>query len=356
MTTILLTGGSGFIGGNLVRDLLRRDGYHVVNVDKQTYAANPLTLADLAEHPRYRHDAIDIGDVALIDVLRATSPDAIIHLAAESHVDRSIDRPVDFVSTNIVGTAHLLNATLDYWQHLAAPKREAFRLLHVSTDEVFGSLESMGSFREDSPYRPRSPYAASKASADHLVRAWHTTYGLPVIVSNCSNNYGPFQFPEKLIPLTIIRALREQSLPVYGDGQQRRDWIHVSDHLSALVTILRNGRVGETYNVGAHQELANLEVVQSICRILDDIKPRSSGSYADLITHVADRPGHDRRYAMDATKLQRELRWQPRVDFESGLRETVQWYVSHPKWWQLIVDETYDLARLGVLEQGESLP
>ncbi|HEX5435630.1 MAG TPA: dTDP-glucose 4,6-dehydratase [Gemmatimonadaceae bacterium] len=349
--TILVTGGAGFIGNTLVRQLISETHCTVVNVDKLTYAGNRESLADVDDSPRYRFERADIADpTAIRRILQLHRPEAVIHLAAESHVDRSIDGPADFLRTNVLGTYTLLEATREYWSGLPDAARVAFRFHHVSTDEVFGSLGSAGAFAEDTPYRPSSPYSATKAASDHLVRAWHHTYGVPTLVTNCSNNYGPFQFPEKLIPLMILTALEERPLPVYGDGLNVRDWLYVEDHCRALRLVLEKGRVGETYNIGGHTEKTNIEVVRTICDLLDQLRPRRGGRpYAELITFVGDRPGHDRRYAIDAAKIDRELGWRPQESFESGLRRTVRWYLDNPDWCSRVRDGTYRLERLGVL-------
>jgi dTDP-glucose 4,6-dehydratase len=330
---ILVTGGAGFIGSALVRQLVRETTATVVNVDALTYAANPDSLQDALHHPRHHLEVVDIRDQpALRAVFQRYRPQAVVHLAAESHVDRSIAGPAAFVQTNIVGTSTLLEVTREYWQHLERAGQDRFRFHHVSTDEVFGSLGAQGAFDETSPYRPNSPYAASKAASDHLVRAWHHTYGLPVVTSNCSNNYGPCQFPEKLIPLVILNALAGELLPVYGDGRQVRDWLYVEDHARALRAVLTRGAVGATYCIGGRAERSNLEVVQAICALLDRLRPDPKGPYARLIRHVADRPGHDRRYAIDPARIAGELGWQPQESFESGLEKTVRWYLDHPDW------------------------
>lgn len=345
---ILVTGGAGFIGSALIRHLLAETNAVVVNLDKLTYAANHAAIAEFERHPRYRFVKACITDRdALNAVLAAHAPDAVMHLAAESHVDRSIDGPIDFITTNIVGTATLLEAIRGYLASAAGRGKRDFRFHHISTDEVFGSLGPDGFFSETSPYAPRSPYAASKAASDHLVRAWHETYRLPVVLSNCCNNYGPWQFPEKLIPLMIVKALNYERLPVYGRGEQVRDWLHVDDHARALYTIVTRGRLGESYNVGADCEKRNIDVVEAICDLVDANAPRRpDGSRRELITFVADRPGHDMRYAIDASKMRSELGWQPRQSFAAGLAETVQWYLAQTDWWRNI--DSYRGARLGL--------
>ena len=348
MTTWLVTGGAGFIGGNFVLDAVRR-GVRVVNLDALTYAGNLDTLAALDGHAGHVFVQGDIGDGELVARLLAEHrPDAIVNFAAESHVDRSIDGPAAFVQTNVVGTLALLEKARDYWRSLDAAARDAFRFLHVSTDEVYGSLGDTGKFTETTPYAPNSPYSASKAASDHLVRAFHHTYGLPVLTTNCSNNYGPYQFPEKLIPLIIARALRGEPLPVYGDGRNVRDWLFVGDHCSAIRRVLDAGRVGETYNVGGNAERENIEVVRAICRMLDAKRPLADGRAREsLITFVADRPGHDRRYAIDASKIERELGWTPTVTFEQGIEQTVDWYLQHQPWVERVLDGSYRLERIG---------
>lgn len=327
---ILVTGGAGFIGSALIRYLIRHTHVHVVNVDTLTYAANLDALEEVSDSSRYVFERVDICDTPEMErVFRQHQPDAIMHLAAESHVDRSIAGPAPFVQTNLVGTYTVLEVARAWWNTLGAAKKQAFRFHHVSTDEVYGDLgHGANKFTETSPYAPSSPYSASKAGADHLVRAWHRTYGLPVLISNCSNNYGPWQFPEKLIPLMILNALADKPLPVYGKGDQVRDWLYVDDHARALYTVLTRGKVGETYNIGGHNEQRNIDVVRQICSMLDRLRPRSSGSYAQLIRLVDDRPGHDVRYAIDASKIQRELGWKPEETFETGLDKTVRWYLT----------------------------
>ncbi len=332
---ILVTGGAGFIGGNFVLDWLAQSDETVINVDKLTYAGNLETLKSVEGNPAHIFVKADIGDRAVIsELLRQHQPRAIVNFAAESHVDRSIDGPGEFIQTNVVGTFNLLESARGYWNELAAEPRAAFRFLHVSTDEVYGMLEPGDPpFSESNAYEPNSPYSASKAASDHLVRAWHHTYGLPVLTTNCSNNYGPYHFPEKLIPLVILNALAGKALPIYGDGQQVRDWLYVKDHCAAIRAVLAGGKLGETYNVGGWNEKPNLEVVNTICGILDELKPRADGcSYAEQITFVKDRPGHDRRYAIDARKLERELGWKPAETFETGIRKTVAWYMQHSDW------------------------
>ncbi len=347
--TVLVTGGAGFIGSALVRALVA-GGTRTVTVDKLTYAGNLANLAALADDPRHVFVRADICDrAAMAAVFAEHRPDAVYHLAAESHVDRSIDGPAEFVHTNLVGTATLLDAALAHWRALDAAGRGAFRFLQVSTDEVYGELGADGAFADDSPYRPNSPYAATKAGADHLARAWHRTYGLPVLISNCSNNYGPYQFPEKLIPLMVLNALAGKALPVYGKGANVRDWLHVEDHASALQAIVRAGRIGATYLIGARSERCNLEVVQAICRLLDQCRP-AGAPHERLIAYVADRPGHDARYAIDPGKIERELGWRPRHGFERGLAETVDWYIANAEWCRTAAAR-YQQERLG-LERG----
>ena len=348
---ILLTGGCGFIGSALVLQLMREPGIDLLNIDAMTYAANPRSLAALDGHAGYRHVEADICDAARMRGLMSEfKPDAIMHLAAESHVDRSISGPGAFIRTNINGTQTLLEATRAYLDKQPDAARASFRFLHVSTDEVFGSLGPEGYFTETTPYDPRSPYSASKAASDHLVRAWGHTYGLPVLISNCSNNYGPRQFPEKLIPLMILNALEGQPLPVYGDGLNIRDWVHVEDHARALIMILKAGQPGQTYCVGGRAERTNRDVVEAICAIMDALKP-AAAPHAALIRQVADRPGHDRRYAIDSTKIERELGFVPQASFEASLRETVQWYLAHESWWRPLRDKVYGGERLGLFKR-----
>ncbi|MBL8578938.1 MAG: dTDP-glucose 4,6-dehydratase [Mesorhizobium sp.] len=346
----LVTGGAGFIGSAVCRLLCSKPENRVLNVDKLTYAGNLASLNSIGNNPNYSFVQADIGDGPQIGaLLRKHEIDVIVHLAAESHVDRSIDGPSAFIDTNIVGTFQLLAASLEYWRGLTADRKTAFRFHHVSTDEVFGDLPfDSGIFTEDTPYAPSSPYAASKAASDHLVRAWHSTYGLPVVLSNCSNNYGPYQFPEKLIPLVILNALHEKPIPVYGTGANVRDWLFVEDHAKALEIVATRGVVGESYNIGGNSERTNLDVVKTICDVLDRVKPKVAGSYSDLITFVQDRPGHDRRYAIDAEKIRRELGWTPAETFETGLERTIRWYIDNDWWWQPIRGGHYAGERLGL--------
>ena len=348
---ILVTGGAGFIGSALIRHLLNNTDHQVLNLDKLTYAGNLESLSGVAENPRYQFLQADIGDSATVaQALAEFQPDALMHLAAESHVDRSIDGPAAFIQTNIVGTYALLEATRTYWSQLDPARKAAFRFHHISTDEVYGDLHGVDDlFTETTPYAPSSPYSASKAASDHLVRAWQRTYGLPVLITNCSNNYGPYHFPEKLIPLVILNALDGKPLPVYGNGQQVRDWLYVEDHARALLTVVTEGQVGETYNIGGHNEQKNLHVVESICALLDEMRPRATGSYKEQISFVADRPGHDLRYAIDASKIERELGWKPAETFASGLRKTVQWYLENLDWCRRVQDGSYQRERLGTL-------
>ncbi|SFU09144.1 dTDP-glucose 4,6-dehydratase [Mesorhizobium sp. YR577] len=349
---ILVTGGAGFIGSALCRHLVVDPRNRVVNIDKLTYAGNLASLRQIENFPNYRFIQADIcNDAVVAEILRAEHIDRIIHLAAETHVDRSIDGPAAFVETNVVGTFRLLQATLAYWRELPANAVADFRFHHVSTDEVFGDLPFDTSlFTEETPYAPSSPYSASKAASDHLVRAWYHTFGLPIVVTNCSNNYGPFHFPEKLIPLVILNALEEKPLPVYGNGGNVRDWLHVEDHARALALVATKGKVGENYNIGGRAERTNLSVVETICDLLDRKRPRRNGaSYRSLITFVSDRPGHDRRYAMDAAKIERELGWSPQENFEAGLSRTIDWYLENAWWWKPIRDGSYAGERLGRL-------
>ncbi|MGI2940066.1 dTDP-glucose 4,6-dehydratase [Vibrio alginolyticus] len=352
---ILVTGGAGFIGSAVVRHIIRDTQDTVINLDKLTYAGNLESLVDVSESERYYFEQVDICDRAELDrVFSEHQPDRVMHLAAESHVDRSIDGPAAFIETNVMGTYHLLEAARQYWSSLDEARQSAFRFHHISTDEVYGDLEGTDDlFTETTSYAPSSPYSASKASSDHLVRAWQRTYGLPTLITNCSNNYGPYHFPEKLIPLMILNALDGKPLPVYGDGMQIRDWLFVEDHARALYKVVNEGEVGETYNIGGHNEKANIEVVKTICALLEELrpdKPAGVESYESLITYVKDRPGHDVRYAIDATKIAQELNWTPEETFESGIRKTVKWYLNNPQWWQRVLDGSYSLERLGAGE------
>jgi len=376
----LITGGAGFIGSAVIRFIIEETDHQVLNLDKLTYAGNLESLTAVSSNPRYQFVQGDVCDRALVSKLFSEfKPDVVMHLAAESHVDRSIDGPAEFIQTNIVGTSVMLECAREYWKGL--PVGNSFRFHHISTDEVYGSLDDTGLFTEETAYDPSSPYSASKASSDHLVRAWHRTYGLPVLITNCSNNYGPYQFPEKLIPLMILNALEGKPLPVYGNGQQIRDWLHVEDHARALYKVVTEGQIGETYNIGGHNEKTNLEVVHRLCEILDELVPQSGSprdfvarddvgsaslrggkadeaihtpkahkkSYKDLITYVADRPGHDQRYAIDASKIQKDLDWVPAETFETGLRKTVEWYLDNATWCQHVQDGSYQRQRLGVI-------
>ena len=349
---IVVTGGSGFIGSALVRAAINSGAFNILNIDKLTYAANQDSLASIAESCRYTFKHVDVCDaVRLRSIFNDFKPDAVMHLAAESHVDRSIDSPIEFISTNIIGTFHMLEETKRYYEALDGPTKSGFKFHHISTDEVYGDLEGTDElFVEETPYCPSSPYSASKASSDHLVRAWGRTYGLPVIITNCSNNYGPYHFPEKLIPHMILNALRGKPLPVYGNGLQVRDWLFVDDHAKALLKVVTEGVVGETYNIGGHNEKANIEVVEMICDLLEELaphKPQGISSYRELITFVKDRPGHDTRYAIDASKIQRNLGWIPEETFETGLRKTVKWYLDNPEWWGRVLSGAYRLERIG---------
>ncbi len=346
---IIVTGGAGFIGSAVIRHIITHTEHQVLNVDKLTYAGNLATLGGISDSPSYDFLQADICDTqAMTSAFEEFAPDAIMHLAAESHVDRSIDGPMVFLQTNIMGTANLLEVSREYWSGLPETEKSEFRFHHISTDEVYGSLGNTGLFTEDTPYDPRSPYSSSKAGSDHLVRAWENTYGLPVLVSNCSNNYGPYQFPEKLIPLMIMNALTDKPLPIYGDGLQIRDWLFVDDHAKALLKVLTEAKVGETYNIGGHNEKTNLEVVQTICACLDQKLPKDNGVYADQITYVDDRPGHDRRYAIDASKIADDLGWVPEESFETGIAKTVDWYLSNPEWNENIQESHQQGQRLGL--------
>ncbi|MFZ3467230.1 dTDP-glucose 4,6-dehydratase [Vibrio harveyi] len=352
---ILVTGGAGFIGSAVIRHIIRDTQDTVINLDKLTYAGNLESLAEVSDSERYHFEHIDICQRDELDrVFVKHQPDLVMHLAAESHVDRSIDGPAAFIETNVMGTYHLLEASRQYWSTLDEARKAAFRFHHISTDEVYGDLEGTEDlFTETTSYAPSSPYSASKASSDHLVRAWQRTYGFPTLVTNCSNNYGPYHFPEKLIPLMILNALDGKPLPVYGDGMQIRDWLFVEDHARALYKVVTEGEIGETYNIGGHNEKANIEVVKTICSLLEEFrpsKPEGVESYESLITYVKDRPGHDVRYAIDATKIARELNWTPEETFESGIRKTVEWYLNNQQWWQRVLDGSYSLERLGAGE------
>jgi len=351
--TILVTGGAGFIGSALIRYIIKDTDHCVVNIDKLSYSGNLESLKSVEGDKDYIFEQVDICDeIELNRVFKENKPDVVMHLAAESHVDRSIDGASDFIQTNIVGTFTLLEQSKNYWQSLKGEKKEKFRFLHVSTDEVYGDLEETSDFfSEDTPYDPSSPYSASKASSDHLVRAWHRTYGLPVLITNCSNNYGPYQFPEKLIPHVILNALEGKSLPIYGDGKQIRDWLYVDDHVLALMCVAEDGNVGETYNIGGNNEIQNIKVVKKICSILDELitnKMNGMTSFSELITYVKDRPGHDVRYAINASKIKRDLGWEPKENFGSGIRKTVEWYLNNMSWSENIQNGSYKLERLGV--------
>ena len=350
---IFVTGGAGFIGGNFVLKQILNENNEVLNFDKLTYAGNLDTLTEVIDHPKYQFIKGDICKRSKInDALDQFKPNAIVHFAAESHVDRSIDGPFAFIQTNIVGTAVLLDESLRYYKSLQGPQKELFRFIHVSTDEVYGSLDNEGIFMETTAYDPSSPYSASKASSDHLVRAWHRTFGLPVLITNCSNNYGPYQFPEKLIPLMILNSMKEKELPVYGKGENIRDWLYIEDHCDAIQTVLTKGKLGETYNIGGNNEIKNIDIVKTICQKMDEYFPRAhGGSYEDLITFVTDRPGHDFRYAIDASKIRDELGWLPKEDFTSGIEKTIHWYLDNKSWWQAIQDNTYQQERLGVVSE-----
>ena len=350
-TVYFVTGGCGFIGANFIQYLLNKTKpKSVINLDKLTYSGNQKNLADFEQDPRYIFVHGDICDAELVSKLFTEyQPNYIVNFAAESHVDRSIDGPAEFIQTNIVGTSILLQEALKYYSTLKGGGSEHFRFHHVSTDEVFGSLSESGFFTEETPYDPSSPYSASKASSDHLIRAWHRTFDLPVLISNCSNNYGPYQFPEKLIPLMILNCLEEKPLPVYGKGENIRDWLYVEDHCDAIYTILQKGTIGETYNVGGNNEIKNIQIVEEICDVLNDIHPAGSGkSYHELITFVKDRPGHDFRYAIDASKLKKEIGWEPKESFNTGIQKTIEWYLKNEEWWRIIQENTYKQERLGI--------
>jgi dTDP-glucose 4,6-dehydratase len=349
---ILVTGGAGFIGSELIRQLILESDHEVLNVDKLTYAGNLDSLSGVISNSRYRFENVDIcNNEAIVKIFEVYQPNAVMHLAAESHVDRSISGPSDFLKTNIMGTFVLLEASRNYFQNLSESDKKIFRFHHISTDEVYGDLEDPSSyFTELTPYAPSSPYSATKASSDHLVRSWSRTFGLPILITNCSNNYGPFHFPEKLIPHVILSAIQGKPLPIYGDGLQIRDWLFVEDHVRALRKVVASGAVGETYNIGGNNEMTNLEVVHSICEILEELapkKPTGVSMYKDLITYVQDRPGHDKRYAIDASKIERELKWAPQESFNTGLRKTVAWYLENKSWWQRVLSGAYKLERLG---------
>ena len=347
--TWLVTGGAGFIGGNFVLRQIQQHQRRIINLDKLTYAGNPDTLASLENHPDHVFVHGSIGDSALVQkLLQEYQPDAVVNFAAESHVDRSIDGPADFIETNVVGTFELLQATLGYYRELSEQRQQAFRFLHVSTDEVYGSLGETGAFSETTAYAPNSPYSASKAGSDHLVRAYFHTYGLPVLTTNCSNNYGPYQFPEKLIPLMIEKALKWEKLPVYGDGSNVRDWLYVEDHCRAIETVITKGQIGEVYNIGGNEERRNIEIVHYLCDLLDELQPVSGRQRRELIEFVTDRPGHDQRYAIDATKISSQLDWQPQETFDSGMQKTVQWYLNNQPWCERVKDGSYRGQRLGV--------
>ena len=356
----LVTGGAGFIGSAVIRHLVQRVACEVINLDKLTYAGNPESLALIADNPRYHFVKGDIKNADLVgNIFAQFNPNFVIHLAAESHVDRSIDGPDEFIHTNVFGTMVMLKSAHAYWKELKGDKKSNFRFLHVSTDEVYGSLGEKGLFTEETRYDPSSPYSASKAGSDHLVRAWERTFGLPTVITNCSNNYGPYQFPEKLIPLVILNAIERKPLPVYGDGQQIRDWLYVEDHVRALYKIVTEGKIGDTYNIGGRNEMTNIEVVHAICALLDEFCPDTSCAsfcHQDLITYVKDRPGHDQRYAIDASKIGLELDWYPKETFETGLRKTVEWYLNNKEWSKHVLDGTYQRERLGIAraEKGKN--
>ena len=348
---ILITGGAGFIGSNLVRFILKNTEHTVINVDKLTYAGNLISLEDVKGNSKYTFEKADICDFDRIkNIFEEYNPDSIMHLAAESHVDRSIDGPSDFINTNIVGTYNILQVSYNYYRKLDGEKKKKFRFLHISTDEVFGSLGKEGFFTEETPYSPRSPYSASKASSDHLVRAWYHTFGLPTLITNCSNNYGPYQFPEKLIPVVILNAINGKQIPVYGKGDNVRDWLYVEDHVRAMLKVLESGKIGETYNIGGKCEKTNLEIINTICNILDKIGPmEKTNKYSDLIEFVQDRPGHDKRYAIDPGKIERDLGFSPEYSFNKGIELTVKWYLTNQNWCNIVIKNKYNLERLGTL-------
>ncbi len=352
-----MTGGAGFIGSALVRYLVTHGVAEVLNIDKLTYAGNSSSLKSVEANPHYHFCEADILNAAAVNkAITEFRPTSIMHLAAESHVDRSIDEPTSFIETNVVGTYQLLQHALDYWRKLDKVSKDSFRFHHISTDEVYGSLGAKGLFTEQTAYAPRSPYSASKASSDHLVRSWHHTYNLPIVITNCSNNYGPYHFPEKLIPLVILNAMERKPLPIYGTGENVRDWLYVDDHVKALWKVVTRGRVGETYNIGANMERTNIEVVTTVCDILDTLRPGSEGQSRDLIEFVPDRPGHDLRYAIDSTRIQQELDWKPEESFDSGLQKTVQWYLGNEWWWGPIRNTKYAGQRLGTIPAKQSKP